>query len=200
MKISRILLSIVLMFCSVLMVASTARAFDLDSPSFIQELEEAFLAAFSREAIVTIETDVYPGTANLYVSRELDGSLASLSYAGPDAIFTTFPLDQLKTGFKVLKNHEGHDAVFLKLDPSFSAQSGGYAVLRILRNGISSSFKNFRVLVKVGPKLEIFSDPDASDPESDGNSYRAQFNYVFMKKNTVFGFAVGIDQIQPQMR
>ena len=204
MKMNFVLRSIVLGFCSVLMLSSPARATDLDtdldSPAFLQELEAAFLAAFTRESVATIETDVYPGTANLFISRETDGSLSSLSYGGPDGVLTTFTLDQLKSGFKVLKNHDGHDAVFLKLDPSFTAQNGGYAVLRVLRNGISGSFINFRVMVKVGPKVELSSDPDSSDSESDHNSYRGPFNYVYMKKNTVFGFAVGIDQIVPAVR
>lgn len=200
MKVRFFLRSILLAFVSVLMVASTARAVDLDSADFLRELEEAFLAAFSREAVVTIETDVYPGTANLFITRETDGSLATLSYAGADGVVKSFSVDQLKTGFKVLKNHDGHDAVFLKVDPSFTPQVGGHAVLRVLKNGINGTFQNFRVLVKVGTKVEIFSDPDASDPDSDDNSYRGQFNYVFMKKNTVFGFAVGIDEIVPQMR
>lgn len=207
MKAHSVLRALVLTLVSfVFMTASVSKAYDreteiyFDSPGFLLELETAFLAAFARQTVVTIETDVYPGTATLFVTRETDGSLASIAYAGHDGAVTSYTLNQLKKGFQVLKKHEGRDAVFLKLDSAFSAQKGGYAVLRVLRNGISGSHQNFRVFVKVAPAVEISSDPDSSDPDSDQNSFRGRFNYVFMKKNTVLGFAVGIDEIRPALR
>ncbi len=193
-----------ILFLSAFLIVSGAGASSLYSADFMAELEQAILAAFASETVVTIETDVYTGTAKLDILRATDGSLTGLSYAGPDGTTTAFQLDDLRNNFKVLKNLDGHDAVLLKVDPAFSAQKGGHAILRVLRNGISNEFKNFRVLVKVGAKIEakieMVSDPDLNDPDSDKNAYSGPFNYVFMKKNTVFGMTIGIDEIVPQLR
>lgn len=129
MKAHSILRALVLALMSfVFVMASVSKADDreteiyFDSPGFLLELEQAFLAAFARQTVVMIETDVYPGTASLFVTREADGSLSNIAYAGHDGTVTSFTLNQLKKGFQILKKHEGCDAVFLRLDPSFSAE------------------------------------------------------------------------------
>lgn len=154
----------------------------------------------TRELMTTIETDANPGTTKLMVIR--DGALLKgVYYEGHDGRTVTLSLEQMRQGPQVLKQSSGRDVILMSVERDFTAEKGGHANVRFLRNGISGTYKNFRVFLDIqGGKVVLRSDPNPRDPESDNNAYTSVFNYLYMKKNTVLGKTVGVEFVQPAMR
>lgn len=148
-----------------------------------------------------ITTDAFSGTFFLdFVRDPATGELTQLSYQTPCNPNGVLTLADLSRGPQVLLNEDGHDVLFVTVESDFNAAKGGHANVRFLSNGMSGTYKNFRISIDVGASIVLRSDPNSSDSDSDGNSYTSVFNQIFMARNAMFGKTVGIAKITPSLQ
>jgi hypothetical protein len=156
--------------------------------------------ADTTQRVIVIDTDDSPGNTYIDVVQADDGTLESLVYEASSSLTLTFSLSQLQSQTEVLKQTSGRNVIQLKLDPSFDPVKGGYVIVQFLNNGITGNYKDFRILISAsGNTITCTSDPDSSDPQSDGNDYTSVFNKLYMWKNTFLGKEVGIDHVTPSL-
>lgn len=147
---------------------------------------------------VSVTTDAYPGTETMTINRDSSGLIESLVYVHVDGTSVTYNLAQLQTGPQLLKVYANHNVTYISAESDFSAAQGGHVNVRFMNNGITGSYKNFRVLMTVqGSQISLRSDPDPKDPQSDQNSYTGEFNRLFMQKFTFLGQLAGIAKVVP---
>jgi hypothetical protein len=145
-----------------------------------------------------IDTDDSPGNSYIDVVQGDDGSLESLVYESDPTL--TFTMADLLTETAVLKQTDGKNVIQLKLEQPFDTLHGGHVIVEFLNNGVTGNYKDFRILIGVqGTAVTFSSDPDPTDPQSDGNSFTTVFNKLFMWKNTFFGKEIGIDHVTPSL-
>jgi hypothetical protein len=150
------------------------------------------------QRIVVIDTDDSPGNTYIDVVQGDDGALQSLVYETDTNL--TFTLADLLTETAVLKQTDGKNVILLKLEQPFDPLHGGHVIVEFLNNGITDNYKDFRILIDVqGTSVTFSSDPDSTDPQSDGNSFTSVFNKLFMWKNTFLGKEIGIDRVTPSV-
>ena len=154
--------------------------------------------AGNRERMVVIESDDSPGDNFIDLVQNSDGSLQSLVYEADTTL--TFTTQQLQSQPAVLREASGKDVIILKLDTDFNPAHGGHVIVEFLNNGITGSYKDFRILINLQASgITFSSDPNPSDSASDGNSYKSVFNKLFFYKRTLLGQEIGIDHVTPSI-
>lgn len=147
--------------------------------------------------VLTVTTDAFAGTFSIDVVQDSNGAATAMVFTTPTNPHMILTLQQLKQGPQVIVNSQGHNAVFLSLSSDFDPNKGGHVIVRYLNNGIDGAYKDFRILVSITSTITLTSDPDAADPDSDGNTYSGVFNQLFMEKNTFFGQVIGVADVVP---
>ena len=153
--------------------------------------------ADTRERAITITTDAFDGSFSIDVMRNASGTLTQMIYQTPVTSNGVLTPAQLAQGPQVIYAKQGHDAILLSTESDFNVQKGGHLIVRLVHNALEGSYIDFRVLVDVEKTIILRSDPNSNDSDSDNNSYTGVFNRLFLQKNTVFGIAVGVDQVVP---
>lgn len=155
----------------------------------------------SAQQVLTIESDAMQGATAVDVLRDELGNLTGLSSHSSEGNAVSYTIEQLRQGPQLFKQVDGHNVVFFSIEKDFEASTGGHANLRFLQSGISDTYKNFRMkVVANGADIQLVSEPNLRDPESDKNRYRDAFNYLYMNKNTFWGKVIGIESVTPQLR
>lgn len=151
--------------------------------------------------LATVESDAFSGTGSLSVSTDNSGTITELIFLDLDGNIKKYSVDLLRHTPQVLSNINGRDITYLSLDQDFNPGTGGHGTVRFLNSGLSNTYLNFRfVLIVQSGKMSVVSQPNRNDPDSDRNSFSSAFNYLFLKKNTIFGQTVGVSEIIPSMR
>jgi len=153
--------------------------------------------ADTRERAITITTDAFDGSFAIDVVRGSTGDVTQMIYQTPVTSNGILTPAQLAHGPQLIYAKQGHDAILMSTESDFNVQKGGHMVVRYVNNALDNTYKDFRVLVDIEQTVILRSDPSSNDPDSDGNSFTGVFNHLFLQKNTVFGIAVGIDQVVP---
>jgi hypothetical protein len=157
-------------------------------------------AAFAdtRSRAITITSDAYAGSYSIDITRSATGSVTSMIYTGPNnPNGQTLTPSALGKGPVPILHMAGRDIVLLSTESDFNVQKGGHINVRFLTNGIDGNYKNFRVLIDVGSTVVLRSDPNSDDPDSDNNAYTSVFNQLFLKRNSLFGKTIGVEEIDP---
>lgn len=151
--------------------------------------------------VLTIESDATPEATLVSVGMDSSGNMTSLTSTASTGNVVTFSLEQLRQAPRVFKTMSGRDVVYFNIESDFNPRSGGHANLRFLQNGISGTYKNFRIhVIAQGQGISLVSEPNPRDPESDENRSTSGFNYLYMNKNTIWGRVIGIESVIPQQR
>lgn len=157
--------------------------------------------AVNQITLATVESDAFSGTGKLSVTVDDAGIMSELVFLDLDGNLKKYSIDQLRHTPQVLSNIDGRDITYLSLDQDFNPGTGGHGTVRFLNSGLSDTYLNFRfILIVQGGKMSVVSQPNLKDPDSDRNSYSKAFNYLFLKKNTIFGQTVGVSEIIPSMK
>jgi hypothetical protein len=154
-------------------------------------------ADMAPETDITITTDDSPEISYLDVLRTDDGALKGISYRRQDGQIKTVLLSDLDKGDQLLKTMHGQQVVFLAKEDDLDPSKGGHVIVKFLFNGATGTYLDFRISLQVQKQVIFFSDPDNQDPHSDHSTYTSVFNHLFMKKRTVLGQEIGIQDVVP---
>jgi hypothetical protein len=149
------------------------------------------------EALISVASDDFDGTAYLDIVRTDDGALKALTYREGSSETHTVLITDLDQGDQPLKIVNNRKVILLSKEADLNAAKGGHVLVKFLYNGATNYYLDFRIQVQVQDKVIFFSDPDCNDPHSDHNPYTSMFNHLFMKKREILGKEIGIKDVEP---
>lgn len=160
------------------------------------------VCAESRVPILTVDSDATRGGVSSFeVIRDASGAMTALNFLDHEGTALTYTLSQLRQKPQLLKKIDHYEIILVSVEKDFSPTKGGHANMRFLQNGMTSTYKNFRMLLDVqGNDIVLRGESNLEDIESDRNSYDSVFNHIFLEKNSVFGKIVGINKVVPSVR
>lgn len=162
----------------------------------------AFLPTFAHadmppEAVISVASDDFDGTASLDIVRTDEGALKALSYRENNGDTRTVLVTDLDQGDQALKIVDNRKVIMLSKEADLNAAKGGHVLVKFLYNGATNCYLDFRIQIQVQDKVIFFSDPNSNDPHTDHNPYTSMFNHLFMKKREILGKEIGIKDVEP---
>lgn len=176
---------------SVSTIAGILIGFFSISPLF--DAKSAISGSGTTENILRVETDAGFGASVFEVTRSGSGELESMTYRSTEGT-AVYTLEQLRARPAVLVRSGGYDVVTLSLEPGFTAEKGGFLMIRYLQNGITKAYGSYRLLLDVQDRL-ILRTGDSNDEDPRSSRYSGLVRKLIMKKRTIMGQLVGIREV-----
>lgn len=159
---------------------SNAYYFDAESQLYFD------LSQMNEYRLLEVSSDVVSFDSEIRLILDDHSNIAGLHYLETTGKELKFSRADLLQGV-TLTQMSGRDVTKVKIDSSFSAQSGGLVMMSYLSNGVTNTYKPYPIsLSRSGDQWVV------------KNSDQVQFSRLFLRAKKLMGIVVGIEEIIPQ--